>query len=196
MKFKTRWLLAALLTIGCTLSLSAQVNMAGRSYHNTNIMQAELDKAFKEIDSKLDSVKNAKIAEQEKEKGRKLTAAERTEIDKQVNEAQQLMLSMKKGMIIEIAVDFTSATELVMRQHIEVDDAVLKKAGVSWVKRKAMKAALAVMPEKQKAKYHVEGDLIIIEDEKDPDSLRLSKDGKYLYGKFDKDTPFKLTRIK
>ncbi len=191
-----RWVLAALFSVCGVLSMNAQVSLAGRSYHNANIMQAELDKAFKDMDSKIDSVKTAKVAEQEKEKGRKLTAAERAEIDKQVAEGQQMLQAIKKGMVIEIALDFTSDKEVVMRQHIEVDDALLKKAGVSWVKRKTMKAALAVMPEEEKGTYRIKGDLVIIDEEDDPDTLRLSKDGKYLYGKFDKKTPFKLTRTK
>jgi hypothetical protein len=40
----------------------------------------------------------------------------------------------------------------------------------------------------------VQGNLVIMDPKDEPDTLRLSDDGKYLYGKFDKKTDFKLTR--
>ena len=46
-----------------------------------------------------------------------------------------------------ITVEFTNATDLVMRQKTRVDDEALKILGVGWLKRKALKASLALMPE-------------------------------------------------
>ena len=42
--------------------------------------------------------------------------------------------------------------------------------------------------------YTVQGHLIICSDGTDKDTLTLSDDGKYLYGKMDDKTKFKLTR--
>ena len=84
---------------------------------------------------------------------------------------------------------------LVMKTDMKMDDDILKKAGISWAKRKAMKLALAIMPA-EKATYHTEGDMIIVEDEKEPDTMRISADGKYIYGKMDEKTKFTLTRTK
>ena len=58
----------------------------------------------------------------------------------------------KKCMSTAITVEFTSATDLVMRQKTRVDDETLKILGIGWLKRKALKASLALMPESQKAK--------------------------------------------
>ena len=55
---------------------------------------------------------------------------------------------------------------------------------------------MAVAPSSNKATYVVKGDLIILNDGKEKDTLRLSSDGKYLYGKYEKDVNFKLTRTK
>ena len=191
-----RWMVAAMLVIGCAFSLNAQVNLTGRSYENKNIIQSELDKAFNEVDQKIDSLRTAQIAKEEKEKGRKLTASELSDVEKDVKQARDMMIAMKKGMQVSIGLDFTSERDAVMRMSMKIDDDVLKKAGVSWIKRKAMKAALAVAPEKQKAKYHIKGNLIIFEDPKEPDTMRISEDGKYIYGTFDKQTKFKLSRTK
>ena len=187
-------MVAAILFVCGTMLMSAQTNLTGRTYFNENIMQAEIDKLMNEVGKKMDSVRTVTIAEQEKKQGRKLTAKEMEDVEKKLQEAEQMMIAMKKGMKIGIGAEFVSDKEMIMRTKIKVDDEVLKAAGISWVKRKAMKAALAIMPEKEKGTYHLEGNLIIIEDPKEPDTLRLSEDGKYIYGKFDKKTGFKLTR--
>ncbi len=194
MKSMRHWMLAAILIICGTMKICAQTNLIGRSYQNENIMQAEMDKLMNEVDKKMDSIRTVTIAKQEQKHGRKLTAKEMEEVDKKLKEAQEMMIAMKKGMKIGIGVEFVSDKNLVMRTKIKIDDAVLKAAGIGWMKRKAMKAALAIMPDKEKGTYHLEGNLIIVEDPKEPDTLQLSKDGQYIYGKFDKKTGFKLTR--
>ena len=75
------------------------------------------------------------------------------------------------------------------------DDA-LKAAGIGWAKRKLLKAALAVAPSSTKATYTVKDNLVILNESGDLDTLRLSDDGKFLYGKIDNKTNFKLTRTK
>lgn len=186
--------MAALLTCGGTLASLAQTDLTGRSYQNLNIMEEEMAKMLKEVDSKMDSMRTVAINKAKTEKGRELTAEEMTEVDQTMAKARKMMESMKKAMTIGISVEFTSPKDLVMRTHMSVDDNALKLAGVSWVKRKAMKAALAVMPEKQKATYEVRGEQVIIDDGEEKDTMRLSSDGKYLHGTFDEKTPFKLTR--
>ena len=51
------------------------------------------------------------------------------------------------------------------------------------------------MPSSEKVKYTVSGNNIIIPDDKKPDTLRISDDGKYITGKMD-EIQFKLTRTK
>ena len=63
------------------------------------------------------------------------------------------------------------------------------------MKRKALKAAIALIPSTEKSSYIVKDNLVImIDDDEGNDTLRLSNDGKYLFGKFDKKTDYKLTR--
>ena len=65
-----------------------------------------------------------------------------------------------------------------------VCDEAMKAAGIGWLKRKAMKAAMAIMPAENMA-YTVKGNMIILHDGQDRDTLRLSSDGKSLSGKTD-----------
>lgn len=189
-------LLSILLCLAGLAQVQAQANLTGRIYKNDNILADELNKLMADVDQKVDSVRQAKVAELEKKKGRKINATEKAEIEKQVAEAKQAMVAIKKGMSTRIEVEFKDACNAVMTMKMSIDDNALKAAGVPWVKRKAMKAALAIAPSSQKATYRQQGNLIIIEDEKEPDTLRLSSDGKYIYGKMDQKTSFKLTRSK
>lgn len=188
-------MLAIALFFGVALGLSAQVNMSGRIYHNSNIMDGEWTEIMKEVNLKVDSLKTDLVAKAKKEKGRELTPEEVKEINEKLKEAQHKMAQMKKAMTVEISVEFTSEKDLVMRHKMSVNDALLKKMGVGWLKRKSLKA-LCLLPGKEKGTYRVSGNLIIIEDEEEPDTLRLSQDGKHLQGKFDKKTKFTLTRTK
>lgn len=189
-------LLSILLCLSGLAQAQSQVNLTGRIYKNDNILDDELNKAMAVVDQKMDSVRQAKVVELEKKKGRKLNATEKAEIDKQLAEGQKAMSAIKKGMSTRIEVEFKDARNMVMTMKMSVDDNALKLAGVPWVKRKAMKAALAIAPSSQKCTYRQQGNLIIVEDEEESDTLRLSSDGKYIYGKMDKKTSFKLTRLK
>ena len=66
----------------------------------------------------------------------------------------------------------------------------------SDLKRKALKASLALMPESQDAKYEVKGNKVIVIDDKDRDTLTISNDGNTLSGIFDKKTKYILKRTK
>ena len=176
--------------------VQAQVDLTGRIYKKDNILADELNKVVADADKKMDSLRQVKVVELEKKKGRKLNATEKADIDKQIAEARQAMVAIKKGIITRIELEFKDARNAVMTMKTSIDDNALKAAGVPWVKRKAMKAALAIAPSSEKCTYRQKGDLIIIEDEKEPDTLRLSSDGKTIYWKMDKKTSYKLTRSK
>lgn len=128
------------------MSAAAQTNLAGRIYYHPNIMADAINQSMKEIESNLDKAKSEAIAKAEKEKGRKLTAVEMDELEKKMEEAQQMV------------------------------------------------AASAMAPA-ERGTYVVMGDLVIMNDGHELDTLRLSDNGKYLSGKLDEKKKFKLTRI-
>lgn len=189
---------ALLLTMNCL----GQTNLTGRVYHNPNIMKDMIKQEVKDFDKKMAEgmaeAKKKAFEKFEKEKGRKPNAQEMADIDKAVNEAlTKANEMMENAMKTAVTVEFTDATHLVMKMDMSVDDAILKAAGVSWLKRKAMKAGLALAPKSQKGTYVVKGNQLYIDDGSDEkDTMTVSADGKYLYGKMDKKTKFTLTRTK
>ena len=190
-----RILILAVVAMMTMMTVNAQ-SLAGRTYHNANILAGELNKKLKEVDQKIPEIKAKKYAEFEKKNGHKPTATEKTKLDKEVNDAVAQAKALAKGMTTAITVDFKTDKNAVMKADMKVSDDAMKAAGIGWLKRKAMKAALAVAPSSSKATYVVKGDLVILDDGEEKDTLRLSSDGKYLYGKFEKDINFKLTRTK
>ena len=73
------------------VSAKAQTNLAGRVYHNPNILAAEIGKEVKDADKKMTEAKAKAVAKMEKEKGRKLTAAELAKIDTELEKARKMM---------------------------------------------------------------------------------------------------------
>ena len=169
----------------------AQTNLTGRVYANPNILAGVLDEAVKKVN--IEEAKAEAIAKAEKDKGRQLTDKEKAELDKQTEEAMQMIEVMKEGMVTAISVEFKSETEVVSRTKMKIDEEVLKKAGISWLKRKALKATIAMAPESEKGTYIVKDNLIIIDPDDKPDTLRLSSDGRQIFGKMDDKTNFTLT---
>ena len=190
-----RMLILAVVAMMTMMTVNAQ-SLAGRTYYNANILAGELNKKLKEVDQKLPEIRAEKYAKFEKEKGRKPTAAEKAKLDKEVDDAIVKTKILAKGATTAITIEFKTEKNAVMKADMKVSDNAMKAAGIGWVKRKAMKAAMAVAPSSSKATYVVKGDLIILNDGEEKDTLRLSSDGKYLYGKFEKDISFKLTRTK
>ena len=192
----------AVAAIMATMNAVAQTNLAGRVYYNPNVLSGELNKMMDGVNEKLDSVRAEAIAKAKKEKGRDLTAAEKAEVDKQVQQAHDTMIALKKGMKTSITVEFKTEKNAVMKLDMSVSEDVLKAAGIGWAKRKAMKAALALAPTTSKVTYEVKGNLVIMNDDGELDTLRLSTDGKQLYGileqgsKDKKPTKFTLNRTK
>lgn len=185
------------------MSVLAQTNLAGRTYYNANILSAELDKMMSEMDQKLDSIRIAGYAKAKEKKGRELTAEEKAEVDKEVKEAEAMMIAIKKGMKTAITVEFKTEEKAVMKIDMSISEDAMKAAGIGWAKRKAMKAALALAPSSMKATYQVKDNLVIMKDsDGELDTLRLSADGKKLSGILEeggegkKPTKFTLTRTK
>lgn len=193
MKYRL-FLVTVSLIASCSLSpLLAQSDLKGRIYHNPNIMA---DAMKKEIDNSWTEAKSQAIAKIEKEKGRKMTDEEKVEFNKKEPEARKKMNEIMNGMRIGITVEFKSDKQAVMKLDMKMNDEVMKQAGIGWVKRKAMQAAMAVLPSSEKVDYVVKDNLVIFDPDDEPDTLRLSDDGKFIFGKFEKKTDFKLTRTK
>lgn len=196
MKRRFFGLLTALWMLG-TLSVSAQTSLAGRTYHHPNIMADMMNDATKDLDKKVAEARTKAIAEVEKKKGRKLTAEELAKLDEEIKKKMEMVESIKKGMKMDITVEFKDQKNMVMKQNTKISDDAMKAAGIGWFKRKAMKAALAIAPSSEKGTYIVKDSMVIMTDkDNEKDTLFVSRDGKYLTGRMDKKMSFKLTRIK
>ena len=178
--------LAAGLLLCSSLNSSAQTSLVGRVYQNPNIMDDIMSTALKEVNTKSDSVRKEAIAKKEKELGRKMKAEELAELDKELKDAMEKAKVASKAVKTAITFTFQDETNAVMNMKMSIDEEALKLIGVSWAKRKAMKAALAIAPENQKCTYVREGNMIITSDDKDKDTLMLSDDGTKLYGAMEK----------
>lgn len=192
---KSTVIIAFIALMMANASVSAQTSLKGRVYHNPNIMEKVMNQEA-DIDKEIAEARAKAIAKKEKEKGRKLTQKEIAELDKAMADAKKQAQIAKKALTMALTIEFTSATDVVMKQKTKVDDDALKTMGVGWLKRKAIKASLALMPESHKVKYEVKGNKVIVIDDKDRDTLTLSSDGKTLSGTFDKDTKYTLKRTK
>lgn len=190
-------LFLSVLFVSSFFVVNAQTSLAGHRYHHPNIMVDAMNDATKDMDKKVAEAKKKAISEGEKKKGRKLTADEIAKIDKELKERVEQINAMKKGMKTALTIEFVDNKNLVIRPDIKIDDAALKAAGMGWLKRKALKAALALAPKSEKGTYIVKGNMVIMTDSNnEKDTMTISQDGKYLTGKFDAKTPFKLTRTK
>ena len=184
------------LTATVFVGAQAQTSLVGRVYYHPNIMADEMKAHEKKVQAKLDEAIREEIEKAEKKKGRPLTAEEKAQTKKEAEEASKRAILVMKSTKTSVTATFKSDKEMEMQMKFQMDDDALKNAGVSWAKRKAIKATIALLPSTEKMKYTVQGNLIICSDGKDKDTLTLSDDGKYLYGKMDEKTKFKLTRTK
>ena len=189
-------LLVVLLVTAC-VAVSAQTSLAGRTYHHPNVLADMMNEATKDVDKKVAEARAKAIAKVEKKKGRKLTNEEVAKLDAEIKKKLADMEIMKKGMKMAITVEFKDDKNVVLKQDTKVSDDALKVAGYGWLKRKAMKAALAVAPSSQKGTYIVTDNMVIMADkDNEKDTMFISQDGKYLTGQLEKGKPFKLTRVK
>ena len=149
---KTKVIIAFIALMMASAIASAQTSLKGRVYYHPNIMEQAMGPEV-DIDKKIAEARANAIAKKEKEKGRKLTQKEIAELDKAMADAKKQAQIAKKALTMALTIEFTSATDGVMKQKTKVDDDALKTMGVGWLKRKAIKASLALMPESHKVKY-------------------------------------------
>jgi len=187
--------LTSIMMLFMVISAYGQTNLTGRVYYNANIMKGQFDDQLKELDKEIATKKAEAIAKSEKKLGRKLTAAEQAKLNNEVDKAMKQAKSMMDGMKTAVTLEFKTATQVVMKMDMKIDDNAMKAAGVPWLKRKAMKAALAIAPSSEKETYVVKGNKIIIGTGKDQDTMTLSADGKTITGEMD-GKKFTLTRTK
>ena len=184
------------LMVWMAMAVSAQENLSGRVYHHPNILADEIHQTIKEAKADVNKMRADAIAKAEAKKERKLTDSELKEVDKRVEEGLKMLEAMRTGMKTAVTVTFKDEKNVVMKTDMKIEDSALKAAGVSWAKRKMIKLATNIMPA-QKGTYEVKGNQVFVYDGEETDTLRLSTDGKYLYGKLELDDnkKFKLTRI-
>ena len=184
-----------MLLIGCTTTVWGQTDLSGRIYHHPNVLADKLNEATKDVNK--EQLRQKGIAKAEKKKGRKLTAEEKAEVDKELEKTIKTIEAMKKGMKTALTIEFKDKKNMVLKADIKISDEAMKAAGIGWLKRKAMKAALAVAPSSEKGTYVVKGQQIIMTDsDGEKDTLMLSQDGQYLSGKMDGDTSFQAKETK
>lgn len=178
------------------LAASAQTSLAGRVYSHPNIIEEELKNKSGEIEKKVDEGVREEIAKAEKKRGRALTVEEKAKIKREAEEAYETAKVVLQASKTAVTMVFKTEKEVEMQIKMQMDDEALKSAGIGWAKRKALKAALSLMPSTQKMQYTVRNNLVICTDGADKDTLTISSDGKFLNGKLDDKTKFKLTRTK
>lgn len=175
-----KYILIALVAMMAAVGAEAQTSLVGREYHNPNVMSS----MSKEIDKSVAQKKAESLKKAEKEKGRKLTEEEMRKFNEEMKEAEAKIKAVKAGTSMAMTVTFKDQKTAVVKAKVKVCDEAMKAAGIGWLKRKAMKAAMAIMPAENMA-YTVKGNMIILHDGQDRDTLRLSSDGKSLSGKTD-----------
>ena len=177
----------------CIVSTNAQTKLAGRTYYNGNIMTGMMDKIMRESEAQMKEKLDNVIAEAEKKKGRKLSEEEKKKVKEQaMAESKALLSSIMKT---ALTIDFKDEKKIAINMDITINEEAMKKIGIGWLQRKALKALVSVVPN-FKGEYKVKDNLVITYDGGEPsDTIQISPDGKQLYGKMD-DTKYTVTRIK
>ena len=67
------------------------------------------------------------------------------------------------------------------KAKMKMTDEAMKAADIGWLKRKALKAAMAVMPAADMP-YIIKGNMVILQDEEENDTLYISADRNSLSG--------------
>lgn len=187
-------IISIILLLGCT-NILAQSNLAGRVYYNADILSGKMKEISQKTKKEAANAKAEAIKKAEEKKKRKLTDAEKVEVEKETEKTQKMAEAILKGTKTSVTVTFKDDKTVVMKMEMKIDDEAMKNAGIGWAKRKAIQAATAIAPS-EKSKYTVKGDMVITDDGEELDTMYLSNDGKTLTGKMDKETSFKLTRTK
>ena len=159
------------------LSAEAQTSLVGREYHNPNIMSD----IYKDIDRQVADMKAKALMKMEKKKGRKLTEAEMKEFNEKIGKEESKLRAMKNGTSISMTVTFKNDKTAVVKSKVKMTDEAMKAADIGWLKRKALKAAMAVMPAADMP-YIIKGNMVILQDEEENDTLYISADRNSLSG--------------
>ena len=159
------------------LSAEAQTSLVGREYHNPNIMSD----IYKDIDRQVADMKAKALMKMEKKKGRKLTEAEMKEFKELIGKEESKLRAMKNGTSMAMTVTFKNDKTAVVKAKMKMTDEAMKAADIGWLKRKALKAAMAVMPAADMP-YIIKGNMVILQDEEGNDTLYISADRNSLSG--------------
>jgi hypothetical protein len=179
-----------------TFSADAQTSLVGRVYHNPNIMSD----MYKDMDKIIANMKANALVKMEQKKGRKLNEKETKEFNESLNKEISKYKTMKSGTSMAMTVTFKNDKTAVLKAKIRMTDEAMKAADIGWLKRKAMKAAMAVIPAEDML-YTIKGNMVILQDEEEKDTLYISADGKSLTGIYkgknkSEDIRYSLTRTK
>ena len=172
-----KFLVMAIVAMMTALSAEAQTSLVGREYHNPNIMSD----IYKDIDRQVADMKAKALMKMEKKKGRKLTEAEMKEFNEKIGKEESKLRAMKNGTSMAMTVTFKNDKTAVVKAKIKMTDEAMKAADIGWLKRKALKAAMAVMPAADMP-YIIKGNMVILQDEEGNDTLYISADRNSLSG--------------
>ena len=159
------------------LSAEAQTSLVGREYHNPNIMSD----IYKDIERQVADMKAKALVKIEEKKGRKLTEAEMKEFKELIGKEESKLRAMKNGTSMSMTVTFKNDKTAVVKAKMKMTDEAMKAADIGWLKRKALKAAMAVMPAADMP-YIIKGNMVILQDEEGNDTLYISADRNSLSG--------------
>ena len=172
----------ALIAMMTAIGADAQTNLVGRVYHNSNIMSG----AYKDID-KLVAQKKAealeKLKKKEQEKGKKLPEADMKKFNEEMKNLEAKIRAIKSGTSMAMTITFKDDKTATVKAKMKMSDDAMKAADIGWLKRKAMKAAMAIAPAEDMS-YTIKGNMVILNDGEESDTLQLSADGKSLSGLF------------
>ena len=187
-------IISSLLLVVCSVTTFGQGGLKGRVYYSGDIIAEKLDAAVKEIEQNRPQLRAEAICKLEEKKGRKLNAAEMGSIDSELDEKLEKAKLKRASTSMSLTITFTRDNELAMKPNEKIDDEVLKQAGLNWIKRKSLMVTSMMTTKSNKVTFFRKGNQIITKAET-PDTLQISEDGKFIYGKFD-GIPFTLTRTK
>ena len=172
-----KFLAMAIVAMMTALSAEAQTSLVGREYHNPNIMSD----IYKDIDRQIADMKAKALVKLEEKKGRKLTEAEMKEFKEKIGKEESKLRAMKNGTSMAMTVTFKNDKTAVVKAKMKMTDEAMKAADIGWLKRKALKAAMAVMPAADMP-YIIKGNMVILQDEEENDTLYISADRNSLTG--------------
>jgi len=172
-----KFLMMVAVALMTALSAEAQTSLVGREYHNPNIMSD----IYKDIDRQVADMKAKALVKLEEKKGRKLTEAEMKKFKELIGKEESKLRAMKNGTSMAMTVTFKNDKTAVVKAKMKMTDEAMKAADIGWLKRKALKAAMAVMPAADMP-YIIKGNMVILQDEEENDTLYISADRNSLSG--------------